>query len=289
MNFDKVTNPMMKAFFQRLSNQIDKSDIPDGGPSQTTSPVTEVEPDETQILKDAIAKLQQDLDESNSKVQSQNSEIDKLKQEVDTADLDYTLLKSERDNFETKIADLEKQISSLNFSYEVLEAENGILKTKAESLEHDLEDAKTDIKPGFVSIQDLMNEAHTLDRASRLNLITSLERLLAHQSGDIDKILESERNSLNVEIKDEDYSQDEDGRSVFVVIKTLDKIFKKLGIVQKADNLKLARLYAYISGYKYTTIKNRLPVDDDIPERSKDEVRTVQKLLNDVNSGISMN
>ena len=29
--------------------------------------------------------------------------------------------------------------------------------------------------------------------------------------------------------------------------------------------------------------------DDDIPERSKDEVRTVQKLLNDVNSGISMN
>ena len=119
----------------------------------------------------------------------------------------------------------------------------------------------------------LMNEAHTLDRASRLNLITSLERLLAHQSGDIDKILESERNSLNVEIKDEDYSQDEDGRSVFVVIKTLDKIFKKLGIVQKADNLKLARLYAFISGYKYTTIKNRLPVDDDIPERSKDEVR----------------
>ena len=102
MNFDKVTNPMMKAFFQRLSNQIDKSDIPDGGPSQTTSPVTEVEPDETQILKDAIAKLQQDLDESNSKVQSQNSEIDKLKQEVDTADLDYTLLKFERDNFETK-------------------------------------------------------------------------------------------------------------------------------------------------------------------------------------------
>ena len=171
----------------------------------------------------------------------------------------------------------------------MLEAENGILKTKAESLEHELEDAKTDIKPGFVSIQDLMNEAHTLDRASRLNLITSLERLLAHQSGDIDKILESERNSLNVEIKDEDYSQDEDGRSVFVVIKTLDKIFKKLGIVQKADNLKLARLYAYISGYKYTTIKNRLPVDDDIPERSKDEVRTVQKLLNDVNSGISMN
>ena len=72
----------MKAFFQRLSNQIDKSDIPDGGPSQTTSPVTEVEPDETQILKDAIAKLQQDLDESNSKVQSQNSEIDKLKQAI---------------------------------------------------------------------------------------------------------------------------------------------------------------------------------------------------------------
>lgn len=280
---------MMKAFFQRLSNQIDKSDIPDGGPSQIIAPEATVEPDETQILKDAIAKLQQDLDESNSKVNSQKSEIDKLKQEVDTADLDYTLLKFERDKFETKIAELEKQISSLNLSYEVLEAENGSLKTKAESLEHDLEDAKTAIKPGCVFIQDLMNEAHTLDKASRLNLITSLERLLAHKSGDVNKILESERNSLNVEIKDEDSSPDANGRSVYVVIRTLDAIFKKLKIVQNTDNLKLARLYAHISGYSYNTIKNRLPVDDDIPSRAMDEVKNVQSLLKDVNSDISIN
>lgn len=268
MNFDRVTNPMMKAFFVKLSHQIEKSDIPEGTTMPVAVDLPPEEPEEVIKLKEEIESMKSQLEKKNDSIQSLLSQIN-----------------------EHKIANknLEKKVADLDFSYEVLEAEKNCLQTKNESLEEELEEAKAAIKPGLISVQDLMNEAHTLDRASRLNLITSLERLLAHQSGDIDKILESERNSLNVEIKDEDYSQDEDGRSVFVVIKTLDKIFKKLGIVQKADNLKLARLYAYISGYKYTTIKNRLPVDDDIPERSKDEVRTVQKLLNDVNSGISMN
>ena len=89
MNFDRVTNPMMKAFFQRLSNQIDKSDIPDGGPIEQLYSEAPVEPDETQILKDAIEQLQQELSTANSTIQSLNNtviakeeEIDKLKRDV---------------------------------------------------------------------------------------------------------------------------------------------------------------------------------------------------------------
>ena len=117
MNFDKVTNPMMKAFFQRLSSQIDKSDIPDGGLIEQKFSETPVEPDETQILKDTIAQLQQELNSANSKIQSlkeevgaKQSEIDKLQQDVVSADLDYSLLKFEKDQLDTKVAELENQI-----------------------------------------------------------------------------------------------------------------------------------------------------------------------------------
>ena len=57
MNFDKVTNPLMKAFFQRLSSQIDKSDIPDGGLIEQKFSETPVEPDETQIPSGSPAKF----------------------------------------------------------------------------------------------------------------------------------------------------------------------------------------------------------------------------------------
>ncbi len=117
MNFDKVTNPLMKAFFQRLSSQIDKSDIPDGGLIEQKFSETPVEPDETQILKDTIAQLQQELNSANSKIQSlkeevgaKQSEIDKLQQDVVSADLDYSLLKFEKDQLDTKVAELENQI-----------------------------------------------------------------------------------------------------------------------------------------------------------------------------------
>ena len=117
MNFDKVTNPLMKAFFQRLSSQIDKSDIPDGGLIEQKFSETPVEPDETQILKDTIAQLQQELNSANSKIQSlkeevgaKQSEIDKLQQDVVSAELDYSLLKFEKDQLDTKVAELENQI-----------------------------------------------------------------------------------------------------------------------------------------------------------------------------------
>lgn len=117
MNFDRVTNPMMKAFFQRLSNQIDKSDIPDGGPIEQLYSEAPVEPDETQILKDAIEQLQQELSTANSTIQSLNNtviakeeEIDKLKRDVASLDLDYALLEIDKNGLVDKIAELENQI-----------------------------------------------------------------------------------------------------------------------------------------------------------------------------------
>ena len=198
MNFDRVTNPMMKAFFVKLSHQIEKSDIPEGTTMPVAVDLPPEEPEEVIKLKEEIESMKSQLEKKNDSIQSLLSQIN-----------------------EHKIANknLEKKVADLDFSYEVLEAEKNCLQTKNESLEEELEEAKAAIKPGLISVQDLMNEARTLDRASRLNLITSLERLLAHQSGDIDKILESERNSLNVDIKDEDYSPGDDGRSVFVVPK----------------------------------------------------------------------
>lgn len=117
MNFDRVTNPMMKAFFQRLSNQIDKSDIPDGAPIEQLYSEAPVEPDETQILKDAIEQLQQELSTANSTIQSLNNtviakeeEIDKLKRDVASLDLDYALLEIDKNGLVDKIAELENQI-----------------------------------------------------------------------------------------------------------------------------------------------------------------------------------
>lgn len=117
MNFDRVTIPMMKAFFQRLSNQIDKSDIPDGGPIEQLYSEAPVEPDETQILKDAIEQLQQELSTANSTIQSLNNtviakeeEIDKLKRDVASLDLDYALLEIDKNGLVDKIAELENQI-----------------------------------------------------------------------------------------------------------------------------------------------------------------------------------
>lgn len=117
MNFDRVTNPMMKAFFQRLSNQIDKSDIPDGGPIEQLYSEAPVELDETQILKDAIEQLQQELSTANSTIQSLNNtvttkeeEIDKLKRDVASLDLDYALLEIDKNGLVDKVAELESQI-----------------------------------------------------------------------------------------------------------------------------------------------------------------------------------
>ena len=108
---------MMKAFFQRLSNQIDKSDIPDGGPIEQLYSEAPVEPDETQILKDAIEQLQQELSTANSTIQSLNNtviakeeEIDKLKRDVASLDLDYALLEIDKNGLVDKIAELENQI-----------------------------------------------------------------------------------------------------------------------------------------------------------------------------------
>ena len=117
MNFDRVTNPMMKAFFQRLSNQIDKSDLPEGGPLEQLYSEAPVEPDETQILKDAIEQLQQELSTANSTIQSLNNivttkeeEIDKLKRDVASLDLDYALLEIDKNGLVDKVAELESQI-----------------------------------------------------------------------------------------------------------------------------------------------------------------------------------
>lgn len=117
MNFDRVTNPMMKAFFQRLSNQIDKSDLPDGGLIEQMFSEAPVEPDETQILKDAIEQLQQELSTANSTIQSLNNtvttkeeEIDKLKRDVASLDLDYALLEIDKNGLIDKVAELENQI-----------------------------------------------------------------------------------------------------------------------------------------------------------------------------------
>ena len=286
------------SMMDKLLNEINNSNTPEGGffffffdeEKPTEEPAEDAVQPEPQLpeAEIEIAQLKQQLADAKAEIADQKTTIKQKDEDISELKRVHQIAETRQEEAEEQAQEYLEKYNELLQSIPQIE-NSADLQAENESLKKELKEAKAAIKPGLISVQDLMIDARSLDRASRLNLITSLERLLAQQSGDINKILESERNSLNVEIKDEDYSQDEDGRSVFVVIKTLDKIFKKLGIVQKADNLKLARLYAYISGYKYTTIKNRLPVDDDIPERSKDEVKTVQKLLNDVNSGISMN
>ena len=117
MNFDRVTNPMMKAFFHSLIIQIYISVIPDCGPIEQLYSYSPVEPDETQILKDAIEQLQQELSTANSTIQSLNNtvtakeeEIDKLKRDVASLDLDYALLEIDKNGLVDKIAELENQI-----------------------------------------------------------------------------------------------------------------------------------------------------------------------------------
>ena len=148
---------MMKAFFVKLSHQIEKSDIPEGTTMPVAVDLPPEEPEEVIKLKEEIESMKSQLEKKNDSIQSLLSQIN-----------------------EHKIANknLEKKVADLDFSYEVLEAEKNCLQTKNESLEEELEEAKAAIKPGLISVQDLMNEARTLDRASRLNLITSLERLL---------------------------------------------------------------------------------------------------------------
>lgn len=296
MRYTLPDKSRFNSMVERLNNEINTSNIPDGEtqfvfPSDPPS----TEPDEKQLLTAEIERLQKELSEANisllgmrSTIDSNQSEITKLKSDLEQADVDYLVLSMDKGNADTQISELQKKITDAETSYQILENENTTLKEKYSAIENELQEAKDAIKPDFVSVQELMNESRTLDKASRLNLITSLERLKAHKSGNIEKILEAERNTLNVEIKEEDYSPGDDGRSVFIVIKTLDAIFKKLSIVQKADNLKLARLYAHISGYSFNTIKNRLPINDNIPSRSREEAQKVQSLLNDVNSNISI-
>lgn len=117
MNFDRVTNPMMKAFFQRLSNQIDKSDIPDGGPIEQLYSEAPVEPDETQILKDAIEQLQQQLADANVTIEKLNNTIKEKDKKIDEDNndlwekyLENAKIQGERDQYLEELNELKKLI-----------------------------------------------------------------------------------------------------------------------------------------------------------------------------------
>lgn len=117
MNFDRVTNPMMKAFFQRLSNQIDKSDIPDGGLIEQMFSEAPVEPDETQILKDAIEQLQQQLSDANVTIEKLNNTIKEKDKKIDEdindlweESLENARIQGERDKYLEELNELKKLI-----------------------------------------------------------------------------------------------------------------------------------------------------------------------------------
>lgn len=111
----------------RLLNEINNSNIPEDGlkflidtsklfetledePSQPTESENSERLDETQVLKDQIELLRQQLDTSALTIASLKSEIENLKTEANAADLDYGFLKFEKEQLEAKVSKLENQI-----------------------------------------------------------------------------------------------------------------------------------------------------------------------------------
>lgn len=242
MNFDKITNPLMKAFFQKLNNQIDKSDIPEGGPSQIIVTEAPVEPDETQILKDAIEQLQQELKTSASKITSLNNEIEKLKQEVDTADLDYSLLKFERDNLATKVAVLENQIP----------------------------------EEGTYSIPQLIEASSTFTPEEGEVILRFLQTFVANKEGNTMEQIKAAQKNLDARRKSLPAS-DEGFKST---IKINEKKFAKIDLIRIINALSEIGFFASTEGKTkiktqcFITIGNALNVD--LGDYNKDLTRSLQ-------------
>ncbi len=72
-------------------------------------------------------------------------------------------------------------------------------------------------------------------------------------------------------------------RCLKVTTDTLLILFKKAGILQNADNTKIANLISYLTGFSAETIRKRLSNTDELTSRHKEEVEYINNILKALN------
>lgn len=260
----------------KLLNEINNSAAPEGGfffffenDNQSEDACEEAAQSEPQPseMELEIANLKQQLADANSKIAEQKAIIEKRDKDL---------------------AEHKRVLSEAVHNQEDAEEECAAYKQKYEDLEQRLRETQAhDSSNTSISVEEIMSEAHVLDSASRRNLISSLKRLLAKKSGDINALLDAELDTIDSEILDAADVQDKYGRTMKVVVKCLYEMMRKMGTDMSTDNTVLSKVLSYLGGYDAEMIRQYLS-SQRIPKKSKKEVEKANALLESINAEISI-
>jgi hypothetical protein len=103
---------------------------------------------------------------------------------------------------------------------------------------------------------------------------------------EIDKIIQLK--ALNINVEESSTEKSGNKRTLKVTTDVLIAILKKAGIYPNNDNTKIARLINYLTDFSEEKIRQRLTYPDELTSFHKEEVGTINKILSDINTNISI-
>jgi hypothetical protein len=104
---------------------------------------------------------------------------------------------------------------------------------------------------------------------------------------EIDKIRQLQALNINADEEPANEKQ-EHKRTLKVTTDVLIELLKKAGLLASSDNTKIAKLISYLTGFSEEKIRQRFTYTDELTSYHKAEVETVNKILSDINSNISI-
>ena len=156
--------------------------------------------------------------------------------------------------------------------------------TESNSSEPSIASAKNDL----ISVGELLKKsAEVLNIQSQRILVSALKSMFANREN-IMEVLDARLDVINSMAPDNLDIPDKNGRTVRLVVRLVDRLFKALKISQNADLTKLAAVYSHITGYTFDTIYNRFGEIDSNKSRDEKELKIIEKMLKDLNCDISM-